>query len=206
MSQRVTPLRGSRSVSIGIFVGGKGTRMGGVAKGLLRAPGGNETLIERLLRQCARAAPEATFFLVGEATAYAALSLTPLADTPAGVGPIGGLRALLLRAQADESELALALACDLPFLDEGVISSLLLPFSDVTCAARVPFVEGRLQPLAAAYAPAATLSAIDRSLTQGKHALMSVLDQLGTALERVEFDDQRARALRDWDTPEDIHR
>jgi molybdopterin-guanine dinucleotide biosynthesis protein A len=110
---------------------------------------------------------------------------------------------LLARAEADQSELSLALACDLPFLDESVISTLLLPSSS---AARVPFVEGRLQPLAAAYAPTATLEAVDRSLALGKHALMHVLDQLGAALERVEFDDERARALRDWDTPDDILR
>ena len=70
----------------------------------------------------------------------------------------------------------------------------------------MPFVEGRLQPLAAAYAPAATLDAVDRSLALGKHALMHVLDQLGPALERLEFDDEHAQALRDWDTPEDMQR
>jgi molybdopterin-guanine dinucleotide biosynthesis protein A len=193
----------SARVTIGIFVGGQGARMGGVAKGLLRVPDGSETLIERLLRQCARAAPEANLFLVGRAAPYAALSLPQLADAPAGIGPIGGLRALLLRALEDGSELALALACDLPFLDEGVISSLLLPSAG---AARVPFVEGRLQPLAAAYPPAKTLAAVDRSLALGKHALMSALDQLGSDLERIEFDAERARALRDWDTPEDISR
>jgi molybdenum cofactor guanylyltransferase len=196
----------TRRITIGLFVGGKGTRMGGVAKGLLRAPDGTQTLIERLLARCARAAPGAALFLVGQSAPYAALSLPQLQDAPAGVGPIGGLRALLSRALADESELVLAFACDLPFLDEGVISALLLPFSDRASAARVPFVEGRLQPLAAAYAPSATLDAVDRSLASGKHALMSVLDQLGTRLERVEFDAQSARALRDWDTPEDIGR
>jgi len=196
----------SRRITIGIFVGGKGTRMGGVAKGLLHAPGGTETLLERLVRQCARAAPESTPFLIGEATPYAALALPQLPDAPAGVGPIGGLRALLMRALADDSELALALACDLPFLDQSLISSLISPFSDPARAARVPFVEGRLQPLAAVYAPDATLSAVDRSLALGRHALMSVLDQLGSALDRVEFDAERALALRDWDTPEDLSR
>jgi len=193
----------NRRITIGIFVGGKGTRMGGVAKGLLRVPDGTETLIERLLRQCARAAPEASLFLVGQAAPYAALALPQLEDAPGGVGPIGGLRALLLRACAEQSELALALACDLPFLDAGVVSALLLPTSG---AARVPFVGGRLQPLAAAYAPVATLGAVDRSLSLGKHALMQVLDQLGPRLERLELDDEGARALRDWDTPEDVER
>ena len=192
-----------KRITIGIFVGGKGTRMGGVAKGLLRVPNGTETLIERLLQQCARAAPAASVFLVGEAAPYAALTIPQLQDAPAGIGPIGGLRALLLRACEDQSELALALACDLPFLAAELISTLILPSAS---AARVPFVGGRLQPLAAAYAPAATLGAVDRSLALGKYALMNALDQLGTGLERVEFDDERARALRDWDTPEDVER
>ena len=176
--------------------------MGGLAKGLLHAPGTSETLIERLIRQCAQVAPESVPFLVGQAAPYAGLSLLQLDDAPAGVGPIGGLRALLLRALEDQSERALALACDLPFLDANVLSTLLLPSSG---AARVPVVEGRLQPLAAAYVPAAALGAVDRSLALGKHALMSVLDQLGSRLERIEFDAEQARALRDWDAPEDIH-
>lgn len=177
--------------------------MGGVAKGLLRTLDGTETLVERLLRESARAVPEAKPFLVGDSAPYAALGVPQLIDEPVAVGPIGGLRALLLRACADDSELALALACDLPFLDETAISALIVPFSGVT---RVPFVEGRFQPLAAAYAPVSALAAVDRSLAVGRHALMHVLEQLGSALERIEFDGERARALRDWDTPEDVRR
>ncbi|HEY3668974.1 MAG TPA: NTP transferase domain-containing protein, partial [Polyangiaceae bacterium] len=60
---------------IGIFVGGSGSRMGGVAKGLLRAPHSDQTLIQRLLAVCQRAAPEATLYLVGAAHEYAALEL-----------------------------------------------------------------------------------------------------------------------------------
>ena len=193
----------SPRVTIGLFVGGKGTRMGGVAKGLLRAPGGAETLIERLVRQCAQSLPGITPFLVGEAAQYAALALPQLADNPHGIGPLGGLRALLLRAQADQSDLALALACDLPFLDEPIISALIAPFSGTT---RVPLVENRLQPLAAAYAPTPALRAVDRSLALGKHALMHVLDLLGPELQRIAFDDTLGHALRDWDTPEDMSR
>jgi molybdopterin-guanine dinucleotide biosynthesis protein A len=191
----------SARVTIGVFVGGRGSRMGGVAKGLLRTPNDDQTLIERLVRQCARAAPGCTPFLVGAAAPYAALGLPELSDNPSGIGPIGGLRALLLRAHADDSALALALACDLPFLDDATISAIITPFSGLT---RVPFVAGRLQPLAAAYAPLSALEAIERSLAQRKHALMHVLDQLGPQLERIDFADQHALALRDWDTPEDI--
>ena len=186
-----------------MFVGGAGKRMGGVAKGLLRVPGGSETIIERLLGVCRCAAPTATVCLVGSATPYSALGLPALSDDPAQIGPLGGLRSLLLRAVDDGCSVALALACDLPFLDERMVSLLLAPLQG---AARVPFSEGRLQPLSAAYAPKATLSAVDRSLALGKYSLMHVLDELASDVERVEFDAAGAQTLRDWDTPEDLLR
>jgi molybdopterin-guanine dinucleotide biosynthesis protein A len=186
---------------IGIFVGGSGKRMGGVAKGLLRTPDGAQTLIGRLLSVCRRAAPSATLYLVGAAHDYAALGVPQLADDPPQVGPIGGLRSLLLRAQAERATRVLALACDLPFLDEAMLHSLLEPLCG---AARVPLADDRFQPLAAAYAPEPTLAAVDRTLAAGRHALMHVLDQLGDDLEQFELDEAKARALRDWDTPEDM--
>lgn len=194
----------SAPLSIGLFVGGGSTRMGGVAKGQLLAPDGSGTLIERLLRISTAAAPQATRYLVGSAGPYVALGIPALQDEPANVGPIGGLRSLLMRAHAAGSPAALALACDLPFLDETVLSALLAPLG--AAAARVPFADGRFQPLAAAYAPLPTLAAIERALASGKHALMHVLDQLGTSVERVEFSAQEALTLRDWDTPEDMQR
>ncbi|MEP7053424.1 MAG: molybdenum cofactor guanylyltransferase [Pseudomonadota bacterium] len=186
--------------TIGIFVGGSGRRMGGVSKGLLRTPDGSRTLVERLLGVCAHVAPSASVYLVGRSAAYAQLEIARLEDVPEGIGPLGGLHSLLLRAK-EEHATALALACDLPFLDEAVLTRLLEPLQG---AARVPFVQERFQPLAAAYAPAATLAAVERALAQGKHALMHVLDELGHDLEQLEFDDEQARALRDWDTPEDM--
>jgi len=191
----------SAQLTIGLFVGGAGKRMGGVAKGLLSVRDGSETLIARLQRICVLAAPAASLYLVGQSADYAALGLRTLCDDPPQVGPIGGLRSLLLRARDEGSTTALALACDLPFLDEKVLSLLLEPRH---AAARVPVADGRFQPLAAAYTPQATLEAVDRTLALGKHALMSVLDQLGSALERIELDAAQAQALRDWDTPEDV--
>jgi molybdopterin-guanine dinucleotide biosynthesis protein A len=191
----------SGALTIGLFVGGSGKRMGGVAKGLLLAPGGHETLIERLLRVCRTVAPNAKLYLVGEASAYAALGVPAVPDDPVGIGPLGGLRGLLLRAQSESSRAALALACDLPFLDERVLTALGAP---LTHAARVPFVATFFQPLAAAYEPALTLQAIERSRALGKHALLHVLQLLGEQVERLELDPLQAHSLRDWDTPEDM--
>jgi molybdenum cofactor guanylyltransferase len=191
------------SLVIGIFVGGAGKRMGGVAKGLLAAPAQNETLIERILRVCAETVPAVTPHLVGRSDAYAALRLPQINDDPKGIGPIGGLRGLLLHAKQAGAAQVLALACDLPFIDRPVLRLLCAP---LTGPARVPFVAGRFQPLAASYAPEPALSALDRALAQGKHALMAVLAELGPAVERLEEGSVRAEALRDWDTPDDMTR
>lgn len=190
-------------VVIGIFVGGKGSRMGGVAKGLLNAPTSSETLLERLRRVCGEALPGAELCLVGRASAYAAFGLPALADDPVGVGPIGGLRGLLLHAQSVGADRALALACDLPFIDAAALCTLGAP---MRLAARVPFVDGCFQPLSAAYAPRPALAAADRALSRGKHALMSVLEELGSAVERVEGDAISGAVLRDWDEPADLAR
>ncbi|HEY4103361.1 MAG TPA: NTP transferase domain-containing protein [Polyangiaceae bacterium] len=191
-------------VSVGIFVGGAGTRMGGIAKGALVTPEGDETLLERLVRVSREAIPNAALFLVGSSTAYAALGLEQIDDDPRGSGPIGGLRALMLRARSLRVERAIALSCDLPFIDARVLKALNLPLA---IAARVPFVEGRFQPFAATYAPEPTLAAIERVLlSSGKRSLMRVLDELGPDIERLEGDAAFARALRDWDTPSDVTR
>ena len=99
--------------------------------------------------------------------------------------------------------MALALACDLSFIDAAMVRLLSAPLAG---SARVPFAHGRFQPLAAAYAPISGLAAVDRTLAQGKYALMRVLEELSAGLERVEADALRADALRDWDTPGDITR
>jgi molybdopterin-guanine dinucleotide biosynthesis protein A len=156
-----------------------------------------------MLGVCAEALPAVTPHLVGRADAYAALGLPQIKDDPSEVGPIGGLRGLLLHAQQAGADIALALACDLPFIDAAVLRLLCAP---LTGPARVPFVAGRFQPLAAGYAPASTLSAVDRALGQGKHALMAVLAELGPGLERVEENAVRPETLRDWDTPDDVRR
>ncbi len=184
-------------------MGGAGKRMGGVAKGLLAVPDGSETLIARLLRLCAQVAPGARSYLVGQVAAYESLGVPALADQPSGAGPIGGLRSLLLEAQKNGSAAALVLACDLPFIDEPVLRALCAP---LTSAARVPFVDAFFQPLSAAYAPAPTLAAVERSLSLGKHALLDVLQLLGNEVERLELAPEQAHTLRDWDTPEDVQR
>ena len=83
----------------GVFVGGAGSRMGGVAKGLLRAPDGQPSVVRTVRMLSALGIPCG---LVGAHAAYAEvakeLDVPVVADVPVGIGPLGGLVGLLQHA------------------------------------------------------------------------------------------------------------
>ena len=136
-------------VIAGVFVGGAGKRMGERAKGLLEAPGGG-TLVDRWL-SVLHEAGVARVLLVGRHPAYRTLGLETIDDEPSGVGPIGGLTALLRHAGASR---ALALACDMPFVSAGLVQRLIAaPEAPVVA----PWRDGRWEPLCARYDAARVL-------------------------------------------------
>ena len=191
--------------AVGVFVGGQGRRMGGVAKGLLLHEG--RPLIERVLGACRGAAAPGELehvYLVGQATPYAATGVPSLADAPAGVGPIGGLRALLLRAREAGLE-AVAVAVDLPFLGEGLVRRLCLEQPSVAVLA--PRQVGRWQPLFARYQPERVLPVLEAVLGQGQLALQAVIggvERRGGAVGELALTPEEERELPDWDQPGDI--
>jgi molybdopterin-guanine dinucleotide biosynthesis protein A len=177
----------------GVFVGGRGTRMGGQPKGLLEAPGGG-TLVERLRRVLAEVGAE--IVLVGTSDAYASLGFGSVADEPSGVGPLGGLAGLLRRAGERP---ALAVACDMPYVGAALLGRLAAaPPAPVVAPRR----EGRWEPLCARYEPAAVLPVIQRMLAAHRHSLQAVLDESHAVA--LELSPEEALELRDWDAPADI--
>lgn len=190
---------------IGIFVGGRGRRMGGVAKGLLRRDG--RPLIEHIIEACAAAAAPgaAELCLVGDAAAYTGVGLSSVPDAPAGIGPIGGLRALLLEARRAGRD-ALAVAVDLPYVEAGLLRRLASECPDAALLA--PREAGRWQPLLARYRPACALPALEAALASGATSLQSVFAHLVPPAAAVELSLSHAerRALLDWDEPADIAR
>ena len=177
--------------------------MGGVAKGLLEAPEGQGTLLDRWRRVLGEAGVEVV--LVGRHPAYAsparAAALEVLDDDPAGVGPLGGLVALLKRA-ADGARggngRALAFGCDMPFVSSGLVARLL-------AAPEVPAVaprrDSKWEPLCARYDAGRILPHALRQLAAGKHSLQGVLDDAGAV--ELPLGPGEAQQLRDWDTPAD---
>jgi molybdopterin-guanine dinucleotide biosynthesis protein A len=191
---------------IGIFVGGRGRRMGGVAKGNLIYRG--RPILERTLEACrdaterlGRDAASVTLCLVGASSAYSASALVRIEDDPAGVGPMGGLRALLLEAER-QGVAAIALANDLPFLDAGLLARLI---SEVpSAAALAPRSDGRWEPLFARYAPAAVLPVIDVALGRSLSSLQVLFDTLGSAAAELALSGDERGTLHDWDRPSDM--
>jgi molybdopterin-guanine dinucleotide biosynthesis protein A len=196
----------SAAPAIGIFVGGKGLRMGGAAKANLLFEG--RTLLERTVAGCAAAtrslfgsSASPRIWLVGESSAYAEHGLLRVADDPRGVGPMGGLRAFL-RGLSPETP-GLVIAGDLPFLTEQLIARLV---SEAPGAAALAprEVDGRWQPLFARYEPRATLPEIDAALGAGRTSLQHLFARLGQRAVSLELSTTERCCLQDWDRPSDV--
>jgi molybdopterin-guanine dinucleotide biosynthesis protein A len=189
---------------VGLFVGGRGERLGGVPKGLLKAPNAETTLSERALAELRAALPGAEIVLVGEATAYASLGLRAVADAPAGVGPLGGLLGLLAEAEARGAAHVLTLACDLPFIEQRLLARLSTETPEA--AALVTVTDGVRNPLIARYAIDPTTQAARAVLSAGKRSLQAVLDALEPGVAALTLSEAEAASLVDWDTPDDVER
>jgi molybdopterin-guanine dinucleotide biosynthesis protein A len=186
---------------VGIFVGGQARRFGGIVKGLLATADGR-SIVARLIDVVREALPAAPIYLVGDARAYAGFGLPSLNDAPPGIGPLGGLRALLERAREDGLASAIALACDLPAIDAALVQR--LAESAPRALSLAPKTEGgRWSALSARYATG-TLPLVEALIAEREHSLQRLFAGLGErAIELPISRDELAR-LMDWDQPEDI--
>ena len=183
----------ARRPPLGLFVGGRGSRMGGVDKGLLNV--GGSTVAGRMLER-ARAL-DIEMILVGRSGAYASLGCRCVADDRPDAGPLGGLVALL--ADAREGSV-LAVACDMPHVSAALLSRLMNEQRDAAVLA--PRTGGRWEPLLARYDVQRVLPVARRRLDEGYLSLQPLLDELG-ALELDLNMGERAE-LADWDSPGDL--
>lgn len=207
------------STGLGVLVGGRSSRMGGQPKGLLHVPGSDESLVVHALRVGAEAgcAPR---WLVGDLDVYDELALAHeselgasfadgaepafrgrLQDDPAQVGPLGGLRALLLAASANGLPHVIVVACDMPHLTPALLTALREhPSLDAVLAARRG-ADAPWEPLLARYRPALLLPAVDAALAAGERSFQKLLLRVTV----TEFQAPGLeRALLDWDRPEDV--
>ena len=186
---------------VGIFIGGKATRMGGLAKGLSINASGS-TLVAHSAAVARQALPNAQVVLAGTHAAYAHLPFDQIADDPAGSGPLAGLHALLRHAKSDA---VIALACDLPLITVELIERLSVHAPEA--AAVAPKLGEHWQPLCARYrvAPCAAVAAAllaDPNPRGPRH----LLQQLGASAMALPVSADEQHLLQDWDTPEQVQR
>lgn len=186
-------------VVVGIFVGGRSRRMGGRPKGLLRAPGSEQSLVESLARAARDADSDPV--LVGDASPYDGLlpDLVRLADDPPGVGPLGGLSALLSHAGP---RTAVTVACDMPHVDAAILRR--LAGHPAGAAVVAPRRDGRWEPMLARWRADRVRPALAAALEGGVRSFQRLLGELDVT--ELELDEAVERALVDWDTPEDVER
>lgn len=160
--------------------------MGGRDKALLAHPSGG-TLLEHTLSVIG----DVPHVIVGEPkdrAAYRALEILP--DAIVGIGPLGGLIALLERGDA------IAIACDMPFVTRAVFEQLMrAPAAPIVAPKR----EGRWEPLFARYQTKSVLARARDHAKRNIHSLQALLD--GVACE-LPLEDPRL--LDDWDTLDDV--
>jgi molybdopterin-guanine dinucleotide biosynthesis protein A len=192
--------------AIGIFVGGKGLRMGGVAKANLIHDG--RTILERTLDCCSAAwtslfgaSVSPSIYLVGESSAYVTGGVQRIADEPSGVGPMGGLRAFSMALPPHTS--GLVIAGDLPFLSPQLIARLVVEAPAAAVLAPRES-DGRWQPLFARYLPELVLPVIDAALASGETSLQRLFARLGARAQSLELSTTERELLRDWDRPCDV--
>jgi molybdopterin-guanine dinucleotide biosynthesis protein A len=123
-------------------------------------------------------------------------------DAPAGIGPLGGLAALLDAAVTRGHNAVIALSCDLPYVSAELIARLATHAPDASAVAPRP--DGVWQPLVARYDPRAGLEATRAALAEGDRALYRVLDRLGSGAVELPMALSDAAQLRDWDEPGDV--
>jgi molybdopterin-guanine dinucleotide biosynthesis protein A len=190
--------RGSLGV-LGIFAGGMGTRMGGRIKGRLLAPHSAEMLVERLARIAREVGLQPVIVGGGEHFTDLAPTLPSLMDAPPGIGPLGGLRALLAHAH---EQLTITVASDMPY----VTAELLLRLAHAPSTADVLLPRdpqnGLLQPYFARYQPQLCLPKLDAAIAAGVRSYQQLLKRLG--VEELALTEAEWRELRDWDRVEDM--
>ncbi len=127
------------------------------------------------------------------------IRIVPDADPPGG--PLGGISAGLAAAQHD---LAIVVACDMPFLNTQLLHSLVERAVNVDAV--VPLTGDQFEPLHAVYRRTC-LAAINRHLAGGDRRVISFFDEVRVkAVPETDWQliDPTGRSIANLNTPDDL--
>ncbi|MBI5067243.1 MAG: molybdenum cofactor guanylyltransferase [Deltaproteobacteria bacterium] len=182
-----------------LIAGGQASRLGGVAKGLLRL--GGEPLAGRALRLFDDLFGQA-LIVANDPAPYEGFGVPVVPDRVAGKGAPGGLHAAL---SAAATPWIFTAGCDMPFLSAAPISWLAAR-RDAPAVAVV--WRGRLEPLHAFWSRAC-LPTVERMLGEGNPSMWKICTAVGARFvpeEEWRAIDPEGRAFANANTPEDVAR
>ena len=188
------------TIAAAVLAGGKASRFGGIAKGLLPVDG-RLSIIQRLTGEIAAAGIDEIVLVANDPRPYSFLGKTVIPDLHPGIGPMAGVESALHHL-AERYESVLFMPCDMPNISAAEIAALLK--AHVAAPHRIIVAEGEeLQqyPLCAVV-PVDNLASVVETIDSGRYGvgrLWRMLDSVPVCI-----DDQMR--LFDLDTPEDFDR
>ncbi|MFD2446837.1 molybdenum cofactor guanylyltransferase [Bacillus sp. CGMCC 1.16607] len=176
-----------------ILAGGKSSRMG-TNKALLRID--HTTVIEKIVEEM-KAVTTELIVVTNHFEDYEFLGLPLVADLRKNMGPLAGLEAGLM---ASSNENNLIIACDMPFVSQTLAKTLIQHLEHFDAV--VPRIEGKLNPLFAAYRKSC-LEEIQHSLDDNQLKMRSFLDRIKL---KIIDDESLQMALFNMNTPEEYEK
>jgi len=188
------------TVAGAVLAGGRASRYGGTAKGLLECAAG-VSIIEKLIGEMTSAGINEIVILANDPEPYRFCRREIVPDLTSGIGPLGGIEAGLAH-YAEWRDAVVFLPCDLPGITACEISVLKAAF----CASDAGIVvaesaDSFWQPLCTVVRTA-LLSDISKAIEKGERRVQQVWKDLGASA--VRFDDPAA--FFNVNTPDDMRR
>ncbi|MBO8182014.1 MAG: molybdenum cofactor guanylyltransferase [Archaeoglobus sp.] len=157
-----------------VLAGGRGKRLGGVEKGLLKI--GGRKIIEYILEALKDFDTVIVCRDEEQSDLYSKYSLT-ITDILEGMGPLGGIHAALMHFKKP----VLVVSSDMPFLNSTVCKTLYMECENADAV--IPkWPDGKLEPTLASYSTS-LIPEIERCYETGKKKVLKAVE----GLKRVKF-------------------
>ena len=161
----------NRNLAVVIQAGGRSSRMG-QDKGLVELAG--RPMIDYVIDQVIDLGDD-VLITTNNTFDYVQFGLRMAADEEPGAGALPGLKTALSRAMG---EYILVVACDMPFVNQGLLEYQVEKAFESGADVVVPEWEGRTQTMHAVYKKESCLAAVETALAEGKAKMTSFYDGL----------------------------